>query len=191
MLYPRERSKYVCKERLFCNHWVLSAQYEFLHLFTFNPFLNFNLKLVSYDSTSLVLFFNPYWQSDFWVKCSVCHLIKLSFNKNYWFFNLFFFFWGGALEPCCLACRISAPRPGIQSATPALNAWSLSHWTTKEVLVKLLVWLHFLSHSVISVCFMLSLSLFLCLSFMFSCIRCTVSIPLDFFFYLFSWVIFL
>ena len=60
MLYPRERSKYVCKERLFCNHWVLSAQYEFLHLFTFNPFLNFNLKLVSYDSTSLVLFFNPY-----------------------------------------------------------------------------------------------------------------------------------
>ena len=25
------------------------------------------------------------------------------------------------------------PRPGIELRVPALGAWSLSHWTTKEV----------------------------------------------------------
>lgn len=112
------------------------------------------------DSTSWVLFFNPYWQFVFWVKCSVCpHLIKIV-----GFLIFFFFFFCGGVEICCMACRISAPWPGMQSATPALKAWNLSHWTTKEVPVKLLIWLHFLSHS-FSFCFMLSLSLFFCLSF--------------------------
>ena len=31
------------------------------------------------------------------------------------------------------AYRISVPRPGIQHAAPALEAWNLNDWTTREV----------------------------------------------------------
>ena len=40
------------------------------------------------------------------------------------------------------ACRILVPGPGIESRPPELGAWSLSHWTTREVLVY--AFLHFL-----------------------------------------------
>ena len=33
----------------------------------------------------------------------------------------------------CTACRILVPRPGIKPTPPALKAWSLDHWTTREV----------------------------------------------------------
>ena len=33
-----------------------------------------------------------------------------------------------------VACGILVPRPGIETAPPALEAWSLNHWTTREVL---------------------------------------------------------
>ena len=39
-----------------------------------------------------------------------------------------FFFW-----PCCTAYGILIPRPGIEPMPPALEAWSLNHWTTREV----------------------------------------------------------
>ena len=39
-----------------------------------------------------------------------------------------FFFW---LH--CTACGILVPRPGIEPAPPALEAWSLNHWTAREV----------------------------------------------------------
>ena len=38
----------------------------------------------------------------------------------------FFFF-------CCVACGILVPRPGIELVPPALEAWGLNHWTTREV----------------------------------------------------------
>ena len=38
----------------------------------------------------------------------------------------FFFF-------CCVACGILVPRPGIELVPPALEAWVLNHWTTREV----------------------------------------------------------
>ena len=33
----------------------------------------------------------------------------------------------------CMACRILVPRPGIEPTPPAVEAWSLNHWTTREV----------------------------------------------------------
>ena len=33
-----------------------------------------------------------------------------------------------------VACGILVPRPGIKPTPPALEAWSLNHWTTREVL---------------------------------------------------------
>ena len=41
---------------------------------------------------------------------------------------LFLNFW-----PCCMACRILFPQPGIKPEHPALEVWSLNHWTTREV----------------------------------------------------------
>ena len=40
-----------------------------------------------------------------------------------------FMFWFFGRE----ACGILAPRPGIKPAPPALEAWSLNRWTTREV----------------------------------------------------------
>ena len=47
-----------------------------------------------------------------------------------WFFSLqsFFFF-----ESRHVACGILGPRPGIEPTPPALEAWSLNHWTSREV----------------------------------------------------------
>ena len=40
----------------------------------------------------------------------------------------FFFFW-----PCRTACGILVPQPGIKPMPPAVEAWSLNHWTAREV----------------------------------------------------------
>ena len=40
----------------------------------------------------------------------------------------FFLFW-----PCCAACRILVPRPGIEPMLPAVEAQILNHWTAREV----------------------------------------------------------
>ena len=34
----------------------------------------------------------------------------------------------------CTACGILVPQPGIEPTPPALEVWSLNHWTAKEVL---------------------------------------------------------
>ena len=38
-------------------------------------------------------------------------------------------FWG----PHCVACRILVPQPGIKSMPPAVEAWSLNHWSAREI----------------------------------------------------------
>ena len=35
--------------------------------------------------------------------------------------------------PCCMAWGIFVPRPGIKHMPPVAEAWSLKHWTTREV----------------------------------------------------------
>jgi len=32
-----------------------------------------------------------------------------------------------------VACRILVPQPGIEPLLPALEVWSLNHWTAREV----------------------------------------------------------
>ena len=32
-----------------------------------------------------------------------------------------------------MACGILVPRPGMEAVPPAVEAWSLNHWTTREV----------------------------------------------------------
>ena len=54
------------------------------------------------------------------------------FNNDLLFFLIEkFFFVGGRL--CHEVCGILVPRSGIELAPPALEAWSLNHWTTREV----------------------------------------------------------
>ena len=48
--------------------------------------------------------------------------------------NNFFFL------PPGIACGILAPWPGIELTSPALEMWSLNHWTTMEV-PKEIVWI--------------------------------------------------
>ena len=47
------------------------------------------------------------------------------------FVRLFF------LRPRHVAYGILVPRPGIEPMPPALGAWSLNHWTAREVPVRL------------------------------------------------------
>ena len=34
---------------------------------------------------------------------------------------------------CFVACRTLAPQPGVKPGPPALEAWSLNHWTVRDV----------------------------------------------------------
>ena len=36
-------------------------------------------------------------------------------------------------QPCCAACRVLVPQPQIEPKPPTVEAWSLNHWTTREV----------------------------------------------------------
>ena len=45
--------------------------------------------------------------------------------------NLFFF-------PCCVACRILVPPPGIKPVSPTVEVQSLSQWTAREVQANIL-----------------------------------------------------
>ena len=40
----------------------------------------------------------------------------------------YYYFWPG-----CMVCRIIVPKPGIEPMSLALEAWSLNHWTAREV----------------------------------------------------------
>ena len=57
-----------------------------------------------------------------------------------WGFANNFWFW-----PCWVACDILVPRPGVELAPPALEAQSLHHWITREILQRgffnLFIWL--------------------------------------------------
>ena len=62
-----------------------------------------------------------------------------------------FFFWGG---PHCKSCGILVPQPGFEPGSSALEAWSLYHWTAKEValqnFVKELLSCHFFQKLLVS-----------------------------------------
>ena len=39
-----------------------------------------------------------------------------------------------------MACEILVPLPGTEPVTPGVEAWSLNHWTAKEIPVVLFDW---------------------------------------------------
>ena len=43
--------------------------------------------------------------------------------------TFFFSFW-----PCCMACGILVPQPGIECRPLAMRAWNPNHWTAREFL---------------------------------------------------------
>ena len=49
-------------------------------------------------------------------------------QHNCFYFYYFFIFW-----PHRAACGILVPQPGVRPGPPALEVWSLNHWTTREV----------------------------------------------------------
>ena len=49
-------------------------------------------------------------------------------HTQYCFHSGIVFFW-----LCPMACEILAPQPGIESLLPAMEEWSLNHWTAREV----------------------------------------------------------
>ena len=57
---------------------------------------------------------------------ALLHPIPTQEHRIYFIFMLFFFLIFG-----CTICGILVPQSGIKS--PAVEAWSLSHWTTREV----------------------------------------------------------
>ena len=52
---------------------------------------------------------------------------KKAYVHKFFNFLFHFIFWH-------TACGILVPRPGIEPAPPALEAWSLNHWTSREAL---------------------------------------------------------
>ena len=61
-----------------------------------------------------------------WLSSSSSPCLKGPFI--YLFIYLIFLIW-----LCCTACGILVPQPGIQPTSPALELWTLKHWTTREV----------------------------------------------------------
>ena len=61
---------------------------------------------------------------------SVFYLPFLSFHPCFLFLITISFscFW-----PCCAAGGVSVPWAGMEPLPPLLGAWSLNHWTTREV----------------------------------------------------------
>ena len=73
------------------------------------------------------------------------HINILCATVHIFFLFLFFFFGHVARH---VGCGISVPRPGIEPAPPAVEAWNLNHWIAREVPIfffLLLKIMHFLS----------------------------------------------
>lgn len=78
---------------------------------------------------------NVYWKSN--LECYILHLpltkVCPLLASLKWNWSSFFFF-----LPRLVACRITVPQEGIKPVYPALEAWSLNHWTAREVPTQLL-----------------------------------------------------
>ena len=64
--------------------------------------------------------------------CLSCDWIKPHMGRylNTSFFFLIYFF---IFRLCHVPCGILVPRPGFEPGPPAVEAWSLNHWTTRGV----------------------------------------------------------
>ena len=48
---------------------------------------------------------------------------------------IFYYYYFGLLCAWHVACGILVPQPGIEPVFPAVEAWSLNHWTVREILI--------------------------------------------------------
>ena len=62
------------------------------------------------------------------LRCSGHFLYHFNMFIYLSFFSFFFFFWS-----LCSAYGILVPQPGIEPMSPAVQVWSLNHWTLREV----------------------------------------------------------
>ena len=67
-------------------------------------------------------------------KNSTCSRNTASFKPCYFLFHCYnFFFFFLTFQPCYKACRILVPWLWIEPMASAMEAWSLNHWTAREV----------------------------------------------------------
>ena len=69
-----------------------------------------------------------------WVAMRYSRELHVNLYPTPRFFCLFVFVFVFLLN--CPVCRILAPQPRIKPLPSVLGAWSLNHWTTKEILDK-------------------------------------------------------
>ena len=108
---------------------ISHTQYLCTQKFIFNQFVkNYLLLFLIFMTASHQL---TWWKITFfyihilvYFIAGVTNLWALSTGQ----FNFFFFC------PCHVACRgIPAPWPGTELVPPAVEAWSLNHWTAREI----------------------------------------------------------
>ena len=88
------------------------------------PFISFPMKDTSVTNTIIIIITKG-------IQCSLCarHCPRcFACMTSLTFFQQHFFFW-----PHCVTWGILVPRPGIEPASPSLEAWSLNLCTTREV----------------------------------------------------------
>ena len=77
------------------------------------------------------------------VSSSSFFFLKYCFVAQF-FKNLFIYIFSW---PCHAACGILVPQPGNEPAPPALEAWSLNHWTAGQVPLLVFLNMYLLSES--------------------------------------------
>ena len=105
---------------VFLTSFLLSLLFLFF-LFKNVFFLIFNWRVMTYN----IVMVSAIHQHE---SAMGMHMSPPSWTpSHYYLFIYFFTFW-----PCCMACGILVPQPGIEPTSLALGAWSLSRRTTRE-----------------------------------------------------------
>ena len=104
------------------SHLVFLPSFLLSLLFLFflfeNVFLIFSWRMMTYN----IVMVSAIHQHE---SAMGTHMSPPSWTPSHYYF--FFTFW-----PCCVACGILVPQPGIEPTSLALGAWSLSRRTTRE-----------------------------------------------------------
>ena len=100
----------------------------------------FRVGLGKNDFISPLLWMRVWWEIRFWIQ----NMSNEAVGVGECLMRAFL-----GEDPQCMACAILAPHPGMEPLPPAVEAWSLNQWTTREVLFPTLYvlifknWLYF------------------------------------------------
>ena len=103
----------------------------FVHVFAFTK----DLYIFIWFQIILKCSFISIWRISFNISCRTNLMVMNSLSFFFFFFliweclnfSAFFFF------IICMACSILVPQPGIKPIPPAVETWSLNHWTAREI----------------------------------------------------------